>query len=161
MREGFGEGGFFFALILFGEEGGVVLHFGEEISGGAVRSVKEGRLQWSTSGSKERFMDLGVGEADLFAVVEAGDPFGIPAAAADAFSVVVVVAADCVGGSGSESVELFDEGRGEDLIAIEAQDPVVAGKRGEMVAQRAKADEGRGVDFDVGISFGDCESVIG
>lgn len=127
MREGFGEGRFFFALILFGKEGGVVLHFGEEISGGAVRSVEKGGLQWSTSGGKERFMDLDVGEADLFAVVEAGDPFGIPTAAADALSVVVVVAPDCVGGSGRESVELFDEERGEDLIAIEAQDPIVGG----------------------------------
>lgn len=63
----------------------------------------------------------------MFFVVEAGDFFFAPAAGIDVFISVVVLAGEGVGEGGVEGErgQFADEGRGEDFIAVEGQNPVV------------------------------------
>lgn len=96
-------------------------------------------------------------------MVKAGSLFAIPPTPPNEFTVVIIVAGKAVGvfGIEEELVDLFEKGRGEDLIAIEREDPVILGQLGGQVAQRTKADEWRFVNLDVGISPRDLKGFVG
>ena len=131
MEDGFSHGTSLLGVVLLCKEVGVGLHFAEEVGDGAVGVVQYGVFQVLGAHilSDDSFMHMGICEGGAALVVEADVPVRMPPAPLDMFSVKDVMEGDGIDGVGGEGKggELIDEGRGEDLIAVEGEDPVVGG----------------------------------